>query len=437
MNKPDENGGNEPKPTVTLDDLLIEFQKNQNGNKTIQNQLNTIKTSVDANTATLDQHIKAYTTEILTINDKITKLDDTVNNMEDKVNSVTADILELKSENLELRKRLYEAESINKRFIGSEQEGKRRNVIIDGIKEAPFHKTKSEVTDLLKELDIEVSQMTVINMYRLGQQRVDDKIPRPVMVKFNSNLTKQTLYKNIANLKDKERWSRISIRDDMTEETQEIQRDLRCLAASARSKGHKAQVRGKALIIEDKKYTYDDIDELPFDLSLENAKVVVTPDGTAFQGKHAFLSNLAPCQIDEDGESFRCAEENILINKARLAKDKRSERKLRESEKVYDMIKIGKGIKQTDAWKQNEDKIVTKAACLKFSQNPHLLEKLKKIKGHIYEARMSKKWGCGFTIAQAAKIKHGETPGQNKFGVTLENIRDKALKGEDIFDCLK
>ena len=105
----------------------------------------------------------------------------------------------------------------------------------------------------------------------------------------------------------------------MTEETQEIQRDLRCIAASARSKGHRAQVRGTALIIDDKKYSCSDIDDLPFDLSLENAKIVDTPDGVAFQGKHAYLSNLAPCQIDENNESFRCAEENILINKARIA----------------------------------------------------------------------------------------------------------------------
>ena len=101
------------------------------------------------------------------------------------------------------------------------------------------------------------------------------------------------------------------------------------------------------------------------------------------------------------------------------------------------MISIGKDIKVDDRWKQNEDCIVTKAAVLKFSQNPHLLERLKGVKGHIYEATKTKKWGCGMTIAQAKSIEQGKTPGENKFGLTLENIRDKALKGGDLMDYLK
>ena len=49
----------------------------------------------------------------------------------------------------------------------------------------------------------------------------------------------------------------------------------------------------------------------------------------------------------------------------------------------------------------------------------------------------SKKWGCGFTIAQASRIKYGENPGENKFGLILELMRDKALGGEDLMESLK
>ena len=426
------------KPTVTtLDDLLKEFQKNQNGNKAIQQQLNDIQTTVDSNTDTLNAHIKTYSEEIEQLNGKVTTLQNTVNTMEQALNVVGDEIKELKDENLKLRKRMYESESINQRFIGLEEEGKRWNIIIDGIKEAPFHKMKETVTELCAALGIEVSPLTVVNMYRLGQQRADAFQPRPVKVKFHSNLTKQMLYKNISSLKDEEKWSRISIRDDATEETLDIQRDLRCIAASARSQGVKAQVRGRALIIEDKRYSREDLGDLPYNLSLENAKIVKTEDGIAFQGKHAYLSNLAECQIEEGEDGYRNAEEYILVNKARLADDKHSEGKLRECENVYDMIKIGKRINTTEAWKKEEIKIVAKAAVLKFSQNPILLEKLKKTEGHLYEATKSKKWGCGFTIAQAARIKHGKNPRDNKFGLILEIIRAKALSGADLKDSLQ
>ena len=72
-----------------------------------------------------------------------------------------------------------------------------------------------------------------------------------------------------------------------------------------------------------------------------------------------------------------------LISKARLAEDQHSEEKLRDSKNVYDMIKTGKRIRSTDAWKRDEVKIMAKAAVLKFSQNPTLLEKLKKTEGNL------------------------------------------------------
>ena len=86
----------------------------------------------------------------------------------------------------------------------------------------------------------------------------------------------------------------------------------------------KTQVRGRARIIDDKRHTHDDLNDLLFDLSLENGKIVETEDGTAFQGKHAYLSNLADCQLVEGEEDFQSAEQYILINKAQLAKDNRA-----------------------------------------------------------------------------------------------------------------
>ena len=425
------------KPQASIDDLLKEFQKNQKGNKAIQDQLNNIQTTVTANTSSINAHIKTYDDEMREMSGKVKTLQETVNNFEQAMNLMSDDLKELKDENLQLRQRIYESENVNQRFVGIEEEGKRRNIIIDGINEAPFHKTKEAVTELCSTLGVELTLLTVVNMFRLGAQRADATQPRPVKVKFQSNLTKQILYKNISTLKEDEKWSRISTRDDVTEEVQDIQRDLRCIAASARSQGLKAQVRGKALILEDKRYTYDEINDLPNNLSLENAKIVKTIDGVAFQGKHAYLSNLATCQIQEGTDSFSSAEQYILVNKARLAEDQLSERKLRESKNVFDMIKIGKRIKTTEAWKKDEVRIVAKAAVLKFSQNPMLLDKLKKTDGHLYEATKSKIWGRGFTIAQAARIKHGDNPGENTFGLILELISDKALKGEDLADSLK
>ena len=424
------NMADEKEPS--LRDLLKEFKKNQEGNEKIQTQLNNIQTSVDTNTTTLQEHMKKYDSEIKEINSTLQNLQTTVTTLTDRIDTFTTEAEESKEENKLLRQRLHEVENIGQRFLRQEDDCKRRNIVI----EKSFQKTKEEITELLTDLGIEMSPLTVINLHRLGKQVEGATYHRPVKVLFLSNLTKQLLFKNISNLKDNEKWKKVTINDDVTEEVKNIQRDLRCLAASARAKGLKAQQRGKVLVLEGQRYMYNEIDNLPHEISLENAKIVETPDGVAFQGKHAYLSNLSYSPFVYNGAGYRCAEQFIQIGRAMIAKDKRKEAKVRDTEDPYEMVSVGKQIKLDKAHDAAVYELVVKAAVYKFQQNPALLEKLKTVKGHIYEATKTKRWGCGLTIAQHSMIKHGETPDENLFGKVLENIRDTAVAGIDIGTCI-
>ena len=290
----------------SLKDIMLEVKKNNEGNKKIQNQLNGLKSSVDTNTTTLENHMAKHDDEIKGMNATLDDLRLTVNTLTDRIDTVTEEAKEAKEENIILRKRLNEVERTSQKYLRQEEDAKRRNIVIEGLKEASFQKTKDDVTELLTVLGIEMSPMTVVNLHRLGKQQSDALRPRPVKVIFLSNLTKQTLYKNISQLKNDEKWKNISINDDVTEEVKNIQRDLRCLAASAKAKGLKAQQKGKALILEGQRYMYNEIDNLPHDISLENAKVIKTCDGVAFQGEHAYLSNLAPSPFVYDGADYHC-----------------------------------------------------------------------------------------------------------------------------------
>ena len=294
--------GEEKEPS--LRDLLLEFKKNQEGNKTIQTQLNNIQTSVNSNTSTLKDHMTKYDKEVKEFNTTLTGLTNTVTELTERMKTMEADAIEAKEEAKLLRKRLNEVENISQKFQKQDEDCKRRNIIIEGIKESSFQKTKEVVGELLTELGIEMSPVTVVNLHRLGKYTEDSTRQRPVKVLFLSNLTKQILFKNISKLKDKEKWNRITIDDDVTDDTKNIQKDLRCLAASARAKGLKAQQKGKALILEGQRYAYAEIDNLPHEISLENAKIVKTEDGVAFQGKHAYLSNLAPAPFVDNGTGY-------------------------------------------------------------------------------------------------------------------------------------
>ena len=108
----------------------------------------------------------------------------------------------------------------------------------------------------------------------------------------------------------------------------------------------------------------------------------------------------------------------------------------RAAENPYEMIRIGKKIAEKNGWEQEEERLVKNGVIHKFNQHPELLEKLKKVDGHIYEATRNKRWGCGRVIAQATSIKYGDNPGDNKLGVFLETVRDTALANQDILTLL-
>ena len=93
---------------------------------------------------------------MLELTAKVKSLQETVNNFELAMNFMSDE--DLKDENLKLKKRVYES--------GLEEEGKRRNIIIDGNKEAPFHKTKEVLTELCSSLGIDLTPLTVVNMFR-------------------------------------------------------------------------------------------------------------------------------------------------------------------------------------------------------------------------------------------------------------------------------
>ena len=79
--------------------------------------------------------------------------------------------------------------------------------------------------------------------------------------------------------------------------TSRKQRDLKAIAALAIDSGYDAKVNGLPIIIDGKRFTYNNIDQLPDDLTLSAAKTVKVKDGYAFQGPHSQLSAMHSCSI--------------------------------------------------------------------------------------------------------------------------------------------
>ena len=87
-------------------------------------------------------------------------------------------------------------------------------------------------------------------------------------------------------------------------------------------------MRGGALIVDNKKYSYSEIANLPEGITMENAKLVSVDDGMAFQGHFAFPSNMYPCEIDHNGHKFHCSEQVYWYDIVGATGNKRIQAKL-------------------------------------------------------------------------------------------------------------
>ena len=101
----------------------------------------------------------------------------------------------------------------------------------------------------------------------------------------------------------------MSVSDDLTPEAARKKADLRAVLNLAKLKGINASWKGQAIVVNEKRYTHSNLNELPNELSIENAKTLRIDHGIVFQGEHSFLSNFHRAPLDLPSGSFQNVEQ--------------------------------------------------------------------------------------------------------------------------------
>ena len=142
MGKSDPPSTPSAKPDPTLADLLAEFKTNQEGNKRIEDKLNTLDKKSEENAKAIKEHITRYEADVDTLNSRCDGFDSKTCELEDRLNGLARHVKELDDENLSLRKRVYQLKKDSKICIDREEDQKRLNILIQGIPESAYKKTK-------------------------------------------------------------------------------------------------------------------------------------------------------------------------------------------------------------------------------------------------------------------------------------------------------
>ena len=385
---------------------------------TLQDVIDSVKSSLKETEERIEEQIKVNTQKI----DASSKsTENKLLSMERSLNEFTDRVVTLEQEN---QTQASNIKQLEKKVEILEHAARSHNVIVEGILEEKNENIRQKIDELFEQLDLPFDSDWVDSVYRIGVRNDNTKRPRAIKVNFPFLRYRNELFRNLHKLKLNQKYKKVYVVDDFPPETQEKIKELRAISAFSRSQGLDSRMKGANLVIDGKAYAHENMDKLPDKLSMEAAKLIEVEDGIAFQGKHAYLSNHHPCEINFGDKKYNTSEKAYQHTRALENNEGGVARQIYEQTELKEIIRLSKLIKDTPEWKQKEVPTMAIIIRHKFDQNPHLKAKLCKTKGHLYEATTHKVFGCGFLPAQHTQIKKANVTAGNKLGEELERLRD-------------
>lgn len=313
---------------------------------------------------------------------------------------------------------------------------KLRNIKIDGKIEEQTENLTEYVQKLAEELGCrKVQRDQILVAERVGKYQQQQTArgypprPRPILVTFSSVDVRNDLYyartklKGVAN-----QYKNIYINDDICLETRRARDDYRSVAAVAKTAGHSVRIHSDGVIINERKYRHDETHLLPEGCTLEDAKTIVKGGEIYFHSQHSFLSNFYPAPITVNGTNYPTAEHLYQATKSLECGDRNAAREVRQSLSALDAKRVADRVKTTPEWNQKKDQTLQKILSEKFTQNPHLADRLLETGEKVLnEATADYHFGIGATL-HSNLIGSKTYKGDNVLGKLLAKVRTQLRK---------
>lgn len=267
--------------------------------------------------------------------------------------------------------------------------------------------------------------------YRVGRKGSG---PRPILVKFVKEQTRNEVNRRRSNLKDSDETKTLFLNEDLPAKTNQQRAELRCIVEHAKSKKVHAKSMGNRISIDNKVYSHRDIDKLPQGLKISDAKTVDTVKGLAFQSEYAFLSNFYPAPIKYNGINFPTAEHAYQFTRATFLGKHDTSYDIRVAKRPQVAKREGAKLLSTREWDSTKVNTMREIVFSKFAQNPNLQPQLLATGDRpLLEATYDSFWGCGLPLS-ARQLRQGEWHGRNQLGLLLmecraEICKERAAKG--------
>ncbi len=135
-----------------------------------------------------------------------------------------------------------------------------------------------------------------------------------------------------------------------------------------------------------------------------------------------------------DGVTYSSAEQYMMAEKARFFGDEETVKKIMQTAIPYEQKKLGRQVKNfnKNKWKAVARDVVYKGNVAKFSQNPHLKEKLMETKGTtlVEASPHDELWGIGLREDDPRAQNRSQWQGRNWLGEVITKVREKFIELE-------
>ena len=358
-----------------------------------------------------DSNIDEIQSKLNKAEDNILKLVSVVDSLNVKNHALQRDILHQEKEVTELY------DHVNKRnliFINVKLDRSRN---AQSLRVQVTNYIKKHISEKCNEFDIE--DVSITGQLRNGLYRLKVIFARAQHRDF-TYINRQKLLKS----------AQISIREDLHENTVQINRRLNRVNKAAKAKGLHSNIQKDRITINGVTYTNSNLSQLPYNYSLEVLSQKLTKTYIAFAGEDHFLSNRFPCNINVFGSHFISAEHAYQASKAKHHQNMVVLHKIENAKTAISAQEAGNEIPPSTSWDNIKVLVMTDILKSKFVQNPTLMSKLISLpKIEIIEATMHPFWGAKAPI-QSKKFEEKSWTGQNNLGKLLMKLQEE-LKREE------
>lgn len=213
--------------------------------------------------------------------------------------------------------------------------------------ESSFNPTLGVALSVLQSIQETLTYEDIDVAYQVGHKGSGT---RPILIKFAREHIRNEVNRKRILLKDSDETKTTFLNEDLPSKINQQRAELRCIVDHARSKNVNAKSMGNRISVNNKIYSYADIDRLPQGLRLSDVKAIDTPKGIAFQSQYTFLSNLFPAAIKYNGIQFPTSEHAYQYTRALFLGKQDCAYKIRTSKSGMDAKRESSHLPNSKDW---------------------------------------------------------------------------------------